>query len=66
LRGLGVAVITRTSGAAPLSRSRAPLHDAEFVLLVDDGEPEIRDARAFVQKRVRANQDVRLIRWKRG
>ena len=40
VRGIGVAVITSTSGESPLARSSAALLDAEAVLLVDHRHPE--------------------------
>ena len=37
-----------------------PLENAKFVLLVDDREAEPRKARAFIEQRVRADEEVRL------
>ena len=46
VRGIGVAVISRTCGAPPagLRLERAALFDAEPVLLVDDDERQVREA----------------------
>ena len=41
VRGIGVAVMTRTSGTAPLADECGALGDAELVLLVDDDEAEV-------------------------
>ncbi len=42
-RGIGVAVITRTSAASPLALSARRWRDPEAMLLVDDGETKIRE-----------------------
>ena len=40
VRGIGVAVITSTSGASPLPAQQRALLDAEAVLLVDHRDAE--------------------------
>jgi hypothetical protein len=58
VRGIGVAVITRTSAYAFLYEPQ-PLEDAEAVLLVDDGESELLKLHVFFEKSVCADHDVR-------
>ena len=60
VRGIGVAVITSTSGtaAAGLVAQRRPLLDAEAVLLVDDDHAEAAEVDAPLDQRVRADDDV--------
>ena len=62
VRGIGVAVITRTSGGVPfrsLLHQRLALFDAEAMLLVDDGEAEALELDIGFEQRVRAHDDVR-------
>ena len=66
MRGIGVAVITSTSGSSPLPREQRALLDTEAVLLVDDREPEVRELRVAVEQRVRADEDVDLARVEPG
>ena len=70
VRGIGVAVMTSTSGTAPsrpFARNIAALLDAEAVLLVDDDDAERPQLDAFLDERVRADEDVdRPIREARG
>ena len=61
MRGIGVAVITSTSGSSPLPRSAALL-DAEAMLLVDHRDAELRECDALGDERVRADDDVDLTR----
>ena len=58
VRGIGVAVITSTSGASPFAAEQVALLDAEAVLLVDHGDAEARELDAAVDQRVRADHDV--------
>ena len=58
-RGIGVAVMTSTSGIV-LSSEAAPSAQRRFVLLVNDHKPESPEPDAFLDKRVRADDDVRL------
>ena len=58
MRGIGVAVITSTSGSLPMPLQHRALLDAEPVLLVDDDEAELRERRVAVEQRVRADDDV--------
>ena len=60
MRGIGVAVITSTSGASPLARQRQPLVHAEAVLLVDHDEAEPAEGHAGLEQRMRADGDLRL------
>ena len=60
VRGIGVAVMTSTSGSSPLPRRSDALLDAEAVLLVDDRAPEPRESRVAVEQRVGADEDVDL------
>jgi hypothetical protein len=50
---MGVAVMTRTSGAGALE-------DAKLVLLVDDGEAEVFHAGALIEQGMGADEDLRL------
>ena len=60
MRGIGVAVITSTSGTAPrrLVAQRRPLLDTEPVLLVDDDRAEAVEVDALLDQRVGADHDV--------
>ena len=49
-------------GLVALAAQQRALLDAEAVLLVDHGEPELRESRVAVQQRVRADEDVDLAR----
>ena len=70
VRGMGVAVMTSTSGsrpravgarhAGPLGPEQGPLLDAEAVLLVDHGHAERREGDAVVDEGVGADDDVDL------
>ena len=62
VRGIGVAVITSTSGvrsSPALGAQQVALLDAEAVLLVDDREPEVGELDALVDQRVRADERCR-------
>ena len=71
VRGIGVAVITSTSGGDLLAAGKLrALEHAELVLLVDDHQPQPGQRLLFVKQRVRADDDVRLARrgesrWRR-
>ena len=59
MRGIGVAVMTSTSGTASPARlvaQRGPLLDAEAVLLVDDDDAERLELDALLDERVGADQ----------
>ena len=62
VRGIGVAVITSTSGLRLSSTALAPqqvaLLDAEAVLLVDHRDAEVGELHALVDQRVRADDEV--------
>ena len=60
VRGIGVAVMTSTSGTAVagLLAQRGPLLDAEAVLLVDDDHAEAVERHALLDQRVRADDEV--------
>ena len=61
MRGIGVAVITSTSGTAspaPFVAQRGPLLDAEAVLLVDDDHAEAVEVDRLLDERVGADGDV--------
>ena len=64
VRGIGVAVITSTSGCGRRFRSCAgqqcALFDAEAVLLVDHDDAEAGERRVAVEQRVGAHDDVDL------
>ena len=62
VRGIGVAVITRTSGDVALRPQQVALLDAEPVLLVDHRHAEPRELDASVDQRVGADEDVDLAR----
>ena len=47
-------------GARPLIAEGGALHDAEAMLLVDDGKGQLGDLDAFLDDRVRADDDVHL------
>ena len=69
VRGIGVAVITSTSGTAPppaLSRKRGALLDTEAVLLVDDHDTQAAELDGLLDERVRADQQVDLPGGERG
>ena len=56
VRGIGVAVITSTSGRRPFCRQAGSLHDAEAVLLVDNDHAEAVELYVLVQQGVGADQ----------
>ena len=58
MRGIGVAVITSTSGAVALRPQQVALLDAEAVLLVDHDDAEAGELDAAVDQRVGADEDV--------
>ena len=58
VRGIGVAVITSTSGIRPFRTQRRALHDAEAMLFVDDGEPERAEVHRALHERVRADDQM--------
>ena len=68
VRGIGVAVMWRTCGAArvpsassgPLASSAARWRDAEAVLLVDDADREPREAHVRLDQRVGADDEAEL------
>ena len=61
VRGIGVAVITRTCGRrAGLVGERGPLLDAEAVLLVDDHEAEVGELHRVLEQGVGADHDASL------
>ena len=60
VRGIGVAVITSTSGCVALAAQQVALLDAEAVLLVDHRDAEVGELDAAVEQRVRADEDVDL------
>ena len=64
VRGIGVAVISRTCGERPpaLASSCAALVDAEAVLLVDDDEAEVGERDGVLDEGVGADDDQRLAR----
>ena len=59
MRGIGVAVMCRTCGDLPCGQ-RLALLDAETMLLVDDRDREVTELDALLDKRVRADDDVRI------
>ena len=65
VRGIGVAVMTSTSGESPLAAEQVALLDAEAVLLVDHGDAEARELDAAVDQRVGADEDVDARRARR-
>ena len=64
VRGIGVAVMMSWCGTrascSPLCLQLQPLLDAEAVLLVDDHERELLERDAFLEQRVRADDDVHV------
>ena len=58
MRGIGVAVMTSKSTAVPLRGERQALVDAEAVLLVDDGEREIRERHVVGKQRMGADENI--------
>ena len=58
VRGIGVAVITSTSGVHALLHQPQPLQHAEAMLLVDDGEAQLLELDVLLEQRVRADDDV--------
>ena len=46
----------------PAARDRAALLDAETMLLVDDGDGDLAQVDAFLDQRVRADEDLRRAR----
>ena len=59
VRGIGVAVITSTSGMHALLHQSEPLQHAEAMLLVDDREPQLLELHVLLEQRVRADHHVR-------
>jgi len=67
VRGIGVADIINWCGLPPLRRVRVaalapqlePLHDAEAVLLVNDGETETGEIDALLNQRMRSDDQLR-------
>ena len=67
VRGIGVAVMTRTCGGLPgLVGQRGALLDAEPVLLVDDDQAEVEELDVLLEQRVGADDDARPRRWPAG
>ena len=66
VRGIGVAVITSTSGSSPLPPEQRALLDTEPVLLVDHRDAEVAELGVAVEQRVRADEDVDLAVLHRG
>ena len=64
VRGMGVAVITSTSGIRPFRSQRRALDDAETVLLVDDGEAQRSEVDGALHQRVRADDQIDVARRK--
>ena len=63
VRGIGVAVITSTSGTTSVvafALQQRALLDAEAVLLVDHRDAEVRELGVAVEQRVGADEDVDL------
>ena len=61
VRGIGVAVITRTCGGLPgLVGERGALLDAEAVLLVDHDQAEVEELDLLLEQRVGADDDAGL------
>ena len=58
VRGMGVAVITSTSGESPFAAQQVALLDAEAVLLVDHRDAEVGELHPAVDQGVRADEDV--------
>ncbi len=59
VRGIGVAVMTRTCGGpSALAAQRVALLDAEPVLLVDDDQPEVGEVDGVLDQRVGADDDA--------
>ena len=64
VRGMGVAVMTRTCGRVspgPFD-ARAALLDAEPMLLIDDDETQVGELNLFLQQGVRTDDDPRFSR----
>ena len=59
MRGIGVAVITRTSGAAAFVHQFLALQDAEAVLLVHDHQAQPREFHLRFEQRVRPDDELR-------
>ena len=62
VRGIGVAVITSTSGGVPLRAQEVALLHAEAVLFVDDDNAERGERDALVDEGVGAHDNVDLAR----
>ena len=58
VRGIGVAVITSTSGCRPFAPSVAALQHAEAMLLVDDDQGQRAELDVLLHQRVRADDQV--------
>ena len=58
VRGMGVAVMTRTSGSQALLAQRRPLQHAEAMLLVDHHEAELRETHVALHERMGADDEV--------
>ena len=58
VRGIGVAVMTSTSGLHAFLPQRRALQHAETMLLVDDDEPELLERHGLFSQRVRADDEV--------
>ena len=57
VRGIGVAVMCKTCGDRP-ARERLALRNAEAMLLVDDGDREVVELDAFLDQRMRPDDEV--------
>ena len=58
VRGIGVAVITRTSGCQSLVAKRRALQHAEPMLFVDDDEAQLLESHVALHQRMGADHQV--------
>ena len=66
VRGIGVAVMTSTSGFDAFRGQRAALHDAKAMLLVDHGQRQRLELDVLLDQRLRADDEVDLAALDRG
>ena len=58
MRGIGVAVITSTSGCTPFCSKLETLHYAEAMLLVDDHQAQLLELDVFLEQRMGPDHHV--------
>ena len=66
VRGIGVAVMTSTSGFGPFGPQGRALHDSKAVLLVDDDQAQFPEFHPLLDEGVGAHDEMDLTRFRSG